>query len=306
MATRRGWAGIVLAATLAASGPAAASPFTAVLDEFWILEGAAGAPLVEIFRDAFDDGIAPPAGPDGAATWGVFGAGGIGAEAGGRLRLTPSLGDPVLITATFADLATSGLRTLATNPANPNFLGLADAFEVHGRYDLTGLPLVPGQSMGIVVTDRAPGLGNAGNNTYNLFMGIRPATGERLVVLRHNDHTTNTSTVVDAISIEALLPGADQIEFVFAKAAGADAVTARFALYDHDLANPLVASAGVAGGSVLTIYDGETYIRGQFEATDRQPIPAPATALLLAIGLAAIGASRRVRSRLSLAPPAPA
>lgn len=288
--------GITALMTCSAASVAAA-PFAPVLDEFWILKGAAGAPLTEIFRDSFSDNALPPSGPDGASTYGVFGPSGMTSEALGKLTMTPSLGDPVLITTTFADLSTSGVRQLATSPANPNFLGQASAFEIHGLYDLSSLPTVAGQSFGVRASDRATGIGNEGNNTYNLFVGVSPTTGERRLVLRLNDFTTNTSTVIDSISIESLLPGADQIELILAKAAGSDLLAASYRLFDYDLANSLVAAGSIASNSLLRIYDGEQYIRAQFETTDRIPVTEPATLALLSVGFAGIAFTRRRSDR---------
>jgi hypothetical protein len=286
-----------LTLALGALSSAAAATFTPAIDEFWILEGSGEAAPAEIFRDSFADGVLPPAGPDGASTYVVHGAAGMTAEAAGKLTMTPSLGEAVLITTTYADVSTGAIRAVATNPANPDFLGRASAFEIHGLYDLTSLPTVAGQSFGIRASDRAPALGNEGNGTYFLFMGVNPDTGERHVTLRINDFTTNTSTVLGSALVEELLPGADQIEFVLAKAAGADTLSASYRLFDHALADPLLASGPIAAGKTLRLYDGETYVRAQVETTDRLPIPEPSTPALLGLGLLGIAGVRRRRGR---------
>lgn len=298
MSKRHAWCKAATAGMIAlGSASATAADFASVLDEFWIKLGAAGASVVEIFRDTFGDGVLPPSGPDGANTYGVFGANGMTSEADGKLTMTPFLGDPVVLTTTFADLSTSGVRRLATNPANPAFLGQASAFELHALYDLSSLPTIAGQSLGLRASDRVPDLGNEGNNGYQIFLGVSPANGDRLVVLRKHDFTTDTSVVVDSLSIESLLPNADQIEFIFTKAAGADTLGASFQLFDYQAADPLLASGALGANTALTIYDGEPYIRGQFEVTDRVPaIPEPSTWALLLAGLAVV-AWRRRRAR---------
>ena len=286
MSPRLARTGIALLAWMVV-GSASAAPFTAILDEFWIVKNGS-----EIFRDSFDDGSLPPSGPDGIATYGVFGAAGMTSESAGKLTMTPSLGDPVLVTTTYADLSTNGTRLLATNPANPNFLGQPSSFTIHGLFDLSSLPEISGQSFGIRATDRAPALGNEGNNVYALFLGVNPM-GDRVVALRLIDFLSDTSTVLASISVESLLPGADQIEFMFSKAAGSDLLTAAYTLFDHD-------TGGFAGGSIgssldLRIYDGEAYIRGEFQSTDQIAItvPEPSTLAVLSLGLLALALSRR-------------
>ena len=96
-----------------------------LLDEFWIIKDS-----TEIFRDSFTDNIPSPSGPDGAATYSVFGPGGITSKSAGKLTMTPSLGDPTVITTTYADLSTNNIRLLGTNPNNPNFLGFDNSFEL--------------------------------------------------------------------------------------------------------------------------------------------------------------------------------
>ena len=238
------------------NGPAAV--FKPVLDEFWIVKNG-----VEIFRDSFNDGMLPPSGPDGAATYSASGLAGMTLEAAGRLTMTPYLGEAVAITTTASDVATTAIRASSTNSASPNFLGQASSFEIHGLYDLSSLPFRDGQSFQVRATDRATGIGNEGNNTYGI--NVSRSRGIVNVVLRRNDFVANTSTRIDFVSIQQWIGIADQIELVLSKAAGSAQLSASYILYQ---AGTVLASGGLGGDTPLTIYIGEPYIRAQFLTVD--------------------------------------
>ncbi|HEX9835753.1 MAG TPA: hypothetical protein VGB90_02805, partial [Alphaproteobacteria bacterium] len=157
-----------------------------MIDEFWVVKDTALAIPSEIFRDSFGDGVVPPSGPDGAATYGVFGPGGMTSEAGGKLTMTPSLGEPTVVTTTFADTSTQVTRILSANPAvDPaNFLGVGASFEIHGLYDMSSLPEVVGQSFGIRAIDRSSVPANEGDNTISFSVANSSMTGEVIVLLQ--------------------------------------------------------------------------------------------------------------------------
>jgi len=296
-------------ALLALCGTVGASLFQPVLDEFWIVKDS-----TEIFRDSFDGGGPPPSGPDDGwvnpvtlevnpTTYSVFGLGGIASETGGKLTLTPSLGAPTVVTTTFADLATDGVRLLSTNTNNSitesNFLGIDSSFSIHGLYDMSSLPTITGQSFGIPATDRATGIGNEGDNTFALFVGMSSITGDVTVFLRHlNFEQPNNplaNAIIASVSIQSLLTGADQIELILSKEANTDLLSASYSLYD--IGDNILGSDPVGVG---VIYNNENYIRAQFSSTDRIPIaavPEPETYAMLLAGLGLMGFVARRRKQ---------
>lgn len=161
---------------------------------------------------------------------------------------------------------------------------------MHALYDMSNLPTVQGQSFGLHATDPATGIGNSGNNTYALFVGVN-TLGDRVVALRLLDYVTNSSTVIGAVSIESLLPVADQVELILSKALGSADLSASYILYDIN--NTKVGSGSLGANTLLSIYDGEDYIRAQFESTDRVSVPEPATLALFGIGFVGICCLRR-------------
>jgi hypothetical protein len=294
-------------------GQAAATPFAPVIDEFWIVKGDNGGTPTETFRDSFNDGNVPLSGPqDGANgnpdTYVGSGLAGFTNESGGKLTMTPSLGETVLIDGYLADTFTGATKLRSTLSGNLNSLELADSFEIHGLFDLSSLPGVSGQSFGIGVTDRAGtnGSANEGNDTIRLSVAKSSVTGNTIVRFTELDFINDTIEVADIVSIQAFLGTACQIELVLSKAAGTGDMNAYFSLFDSGggliHTSALLDNVGNDNGNTFAVYNGidgvgtEDYTRAQFFAKDTSiPVPAPATALVLAAGVAGLGLMRRVK-----------
>lgn len=297
METKRLWAVLatctLIALPMFGPSPAAhATLFTPVLDEFWIVKDG-----TEIFRDTFGDGTVPPSGPDGPVTYILQGGSGFTSEAGGKLTMTPSLGDPTLITGVFSDLFTGATRAASLDPASAAFLGAGDSFSIHGLYDLSSLPEIVGQLFGIRATDRTST--NAGDDVIQLNVQ-KSLTDQLIVRLAEVNFVADTITTLAVFPIEGFIGTADQIELILSKAALSDVVTASFILYDRDIANPLdqdiLTQSLASSSSLLEIYNGETFTRAQFFSTDRIFVPEPPGLAMFGLGLMALRFLRRRRA----------
>ena len=277
-------------AMLQLGGPASAAPFTPVIDEFWIVRNG-----TEIFRDSFSDGIVPASGPDGATTYftaAQAGLAGMTSETGGKLTITPSLGAPTLITGTTADTFTGGTRA---DISGTNSLTISNDIEVHGLFDMSDLPTVTGQQFGIRFTDRTNT--NTGDDIPQLSVAKSSVTGNIIVRFADLDFAGNTADLAGAVSIQGLLPTANQIELVLHKAAGSNVVEASYIVYDGAMAiigSGTLDNTNDVTNQLVTVYNGESFTRAQFFATDTGvPLPAPASLAILGLGVAALGALRR-------------
>lgn len=275
-----------------AAVPVRAEVFQPVIDAFRIYKNGD-----TIFRDSFDDGIAPPDGPNGSETY-ITGAAGpafTGGEAGGALTITPSLGTPAAITTSTSTANTfaGAIRRFSTNPASGQFLGFSDSFSIFGLFDMSALPTVPGQSFGIRATDRAPG--NAGNNVAQLTVRQSGATGEVGVGLTKLDFDGDTREVADFVSIDDLLGMASKIRLGISKEADSAEIAAQFVVYDALMNVLCFADLDTTLNTSLTpiqLYDGEAYARAQFFATDSislSAVPLPDAFPLFLVALSTLG-----------------
>lgn len=272
---------------------ASATPFQPVMDEFWIVKNG-----TELFRDSFNGGGLPPSGPDGATTYfsgAQAGLGGMTGETGGKLTMTPALGSQTLITGFFADTFTGGTRA---NITGANSLSISNSVEIHGLFDLSSVPTITGQQFGIRFTDRNNT--NTGDDIIQLSVVKSGISGDIGVRFAELDFVADTSETAGFASITSLLPSASQIELVLTKAAGSNNVFASYNLLDafnNSVGGGTLDNINNVTLSALSIYNGETYTRGQFFATDTGVlISEPAAFATMLIGLAGLGYTRRKRA----------
>jgi hypothetical protein len=258
---------------------ATAATFTPVIEEFQIIRDN-----VSIFLDPFGNGTLPTV----EAAYSVTGPAGMTSESGGRLTMTPALGDPTSGVGT-ADTITRALRLASTDPNSPNHLGQANQVQVRGLFNIAlpnTLPTINGQNFGIRLQDGS--LTTPTNGVASLSVG-RNLAGD----LRVRFHEASTNQTVDTFNIESYLVGAAFVELIISKAADSANPTATFRILDA-LMGVLLQSAVMDNindvtGQPLALYDGEAFARAAFYSTDADAVPLPAALPLFATILAGGG-----------------
>jgi len=258
---------------LASATHAAYATVITAIDTFDIVRNGAA-----FFSDSFTDGAAPPSAPNfsggAAASYFVNGTFPNGAETGGKLQMNSTLGD-VFFNAPGVERRSQS-ATLVTNidPAN-TAAGLKrnHTFSVSAIFDLSAASLsAPLDNFGVVVLDRAVGLGILGDEQLQMDVSRRP-NGEVFVRFLRQDFTADTITVLAQQLIDFAL--GDQILLSISHPnADTDDLIGGFQYFSGGLPVGTLTNLGTG-----TMFRGENWVRGTFFAAQEVVVglPAPGT-----------------------------
>lgn len=264
--------------------PASATVFS--IDEFTVARGDGTV----IFRDAFDNGVAPPSAPNflsngNTASYALTGA--AGTEAGGIYSYDTAQGLVVDAVSRpgFNQASDARLLTNIVNTNNTNGLKGGNTFIVSGLFNLASIPTVPREGFGIRLSDGGV-VGGTGNDILDLFLR-QDASGALVIQFRRVDIVADFITTFGSFAYD---PMHDQVLLQLSKLdATTKAVQASFAYVD----------AGVTGaittfGTTADIFNGENATRASFRATT--PVPIAPTLSLTLLGLLSMFAIRKSKA----------
>lgn len=267
----------------AALGSPRAHALVVSIDQFSVIRNG-----VSFFNDTFADGIAPPSGPNGSATYNVSGTIPVTAESGGLLRLdsangefnTNAEGDPRL-----------SVRVRLLSNIDPTNLtaGLKsdDTLSLSGIFTLA-TPTGPDASQYAIRFNDASGAG--AHQVVQLQVHLNSTTGTPEIRYILQDFDAGTITTLGTAPF-APPTGADRVLLTISRPSSV--IDDFFGAYSY-----LSAGTVVGGGSFATpgqMFQGEDFVRAEFIVS--QAVPEPTTLALLLVGLGGITATRIRRLR---------
>lgn len=252
------------------------------IDQFLVLRNGG-----TFFNDTFNDGLVPPSGPNGIATYNVSGTIPVTAESGGLLFIDSANGD--LSANAQGDPRLSVRVRLLSNIDQTNLtagLKSDDALSLSGIFTLTAPPGPDNAEYSVRFNDAS---GGGSHQLVQLQVRFNPNTGGPEIRYLQQDFDAGTITTLGSA--------------VFAPPTGADRIMLTInrpnVLSDDFFGSYswLAAGSVIGGDSFATagqMFQGEDFVRAEFNVS--QAIPEPATLALLLVGLAGIGVTR-IRQR---------
>lgn len=217
------------------------------------------------FSDRFDDGMPPPSAPnfEGGSTAQYLVKGAVGPESGGKLALISSDAIPTINVAGEHNLFQGAtLQTSTDNQDLTTGLKIDDSFSVEGVFDLV-LPERSNESYGIRLQD------GGGGQDADQFVQIKVNRSENNVwriLYEAQDLIKGTQTTIGKDLIEE---GHEQIVLILAKeSATSNAITAFYAYKDGGVVGAITPFPATA-----EMFDGENYVRAQFNASRKIKFP---------------------------------
>ena len=269
------------------------------IDQFETQRDQASNPgvLAPWFVDNFDDGIPPPS-SNGTFPNGVTGSyitapdpmpGPETVGPPGKLQLDTAEGEARISQVTGIPLLAQRAR-LATNTSNADAdlnsgLKETQVFTVKGTFDLIE-PTINREDYGVRLTD----FGKVDRNDNVQLRVVRTPSGEWQVQFVEADYSLGVFDIIDSVLLSDITDIADYDQIALTLTKGSNdnkLISAAFELIDSDGSDLLVSLDGTAD-----IFDGERWTRAAFFAFAPREIPAPATIVLLGLGLAGIDYQR--------------
>jgi hypothetical protein len=268
----------------AAIGSPSAHAIEVAIDQFLVIRND-----TTFFNDTFADGIVPPSGPNGSATYNVSGTIPSTAESGGLLLLDSANGDPSANAQGDARLSVRvRLQSDITANLGPG-LKSDDTLALSGIFTLTAPPGPDNAEYSIRFNDAS---GGGAHQLVQLQVRFNPNTGAPEIRYLQQDFDAGTIT---ALGSAAFAPpaGADRIMLTMSRP---DVLNHNFfGSYSYLAAGSVIAGAGGSFATAGQMFEGENFVRAEFNVSEA--IPEPGTLALLLVGLAGMAATRIRRLR---------